>query len=63
LLLLRKRRVKEQDREVGDTARLAAKTVNRSVRMHPWYYVGGAVASGLIVGLLVGRRATRPASV
>lgn len=52
---------REQGREVGDKARLAARTVNRSVRTHPWYYVGGAAASGLLVGLLVGRRTARPA--
>jgi len=55
--------VKEQGREVGDKTKLAAKTVSRSARIHPWYYVGGAAATGLLVGMLVGRRTARPASV
>ena len=49
--------VKEQSREVGDTAVLAANTVDQSVRRYPWAYVGGAAVSGLLIGLLVaGRR-------
>ncbi|MFO7638822.1 MAG: hypothetical protein R6X14_05945 [bacterium] len=48
--------VGEQGREVGETAKLAASTVNHSVRKHPWFYVGGAAAGGLLLGLLVGRR-------
>jgi ElaB/YqjD/DUF883 family membrane-anchored ribosome-binding protein len=48
--------VGEQGKEVGATARLAAVTVNHSVRKHPWYYVGGAAAGGLLIGLLAGRR-------
>jgi len=47
---------REQGREVGDTAKLAASTVNHSVHKHPWYYVGGAAAGGLLIGMLVGRR-------
>jgi ElaB/YqjD/DUF883 family membrane-anchored ribosome-binding protein len=46
---------KEQGREVGDTAKLAASTVDHSVRKHPWYYVGGAAVGGLLIGLLIGR--------
>jgi len=48
--------VKEQSREAADKARLTARTVDRSVRRYPWAYVGGAAATGLLVGLLVGRR-------
>lgn len=48
--------VKEQGREVGDTAKLAASTVDDSVRSHPWYYVGGAALAGVLIGLLVGRQ-------
>ena len=48
--------VKEQSREVADKARLTASTVDKSVRKHPWHYVGGAAATGLLVGLLAGRR-------
>lgn len=48
--------VGEQGREVGATAQLAAATVDRSIRKHPWYYVGGAAVGGLLIGLLVGRR-------
>jgi ElaB/YqjD/DUF883 family membrane-anchored ribosome-binding protein len=48
--------VKEQGREVSDGARLTARTVDKSVRRFPWYYVGGAAATGLLVGLLAGRR-------
>ena len=48
--------VKEHGREVGDSAKLAATTVDHSVRRHPWYYVGGAALGGLLVGLLIGHR-------
>ena len=48
--------MKEQGREVGETAKLAASTVDHSVRKHPWYYVGGAALGGLLIGLLIGRR-------
>jgi len=47
--------VREQGREVGDTAKLAASTVDHSVRKHPWYYVGGAALGGLLLGFLLGR--------
>ncbi len=47
--------VKEQGKEVGDTAKLAASTVDHSVRKHPWYYVGGAAVGALILGFLLGR--------
>ena len=46
---------KEQGREVGDTARLAAGTVDHSVRKHPWYYIGGAAVGALLLGFLLGR--------
>lgn len=48
--------MKEQGREVGDTAKLAATTVDHSVRKHPWYYVGGAALGGLLIGLLITHR-------
>lgn len=48
--------MKEQGREVGDSAVLAANTVDHSVRKHPWYYIGGAALGGLLIGLLAGRR-------
>jgi ElaB/YqjD/DUF883 family membrane-anchored ribosome-binding protein len=49
--------VKEKGKEAGDTAKLAASTVDDSVRKHPWYYIGGAAAGGLLIGLLInGRR-------
>lgn len=47
--------VKEQGREVGDAAKLAASTVDRSAHVHPWYYVGGAALGGLLLGFLLGR--------
>ena len=48
--------VSEQGREVGDTAKLAASTVDHSIRNHPWYYVGGAALVGVVIGLLVGHQ-------
>jgi ElaB/YqjD/DUF883 family membrane-anchored ribosome-binding protein len=48
--------MKEQGKEVSDTARLTAAAVDKSVRRYPWAYVGGAAATGFIVGLLVSRR-------
>jgi len=47
--------VKEQGREVGDAAKVAASTVDRSAHQHPWYYVGGAALGGLLLGFLLGR--------
>jgi len=47
--------VKEQGKEVGDTAKLAASAVDRSAHVHPWYYVGGAALGGLLLGFLLGR--------
>jgi ElaB/YqjD/DUF883 family membrane-anchored ribosome-binding protein len=47
--------VKEQGKEVGDTAKLAASTVDRSAHVHPWYFVGGAALGGLLLGFLLGR--------
>ncbi len=48
---------KEKGKEAGDTAKLAASTVDHSVRTHPWYYIGGAALGGLVIGLLIsGRR-------
>jgi len=47
--------VKEQSKEVGDTAKLAASAVDHSVRTHPWSYVGGAALGGLLLGFLLGR--------
>ena len=47
--------MKEGGREVGETAKLAASTVDHSIRKHPWYYVGGAALGGLLLGFLLGR--------
>jgi ElaB/YqjD/DUF883 family membrane-anchored ribosome-binding protein len=47
--------VKEQGREVGDAAKLAASTVDHSAHRHPWYYIGGAALGGLLLGFLLGR--------
>jgi ElaB/YqjD/DUF883 family membrane-anchored ribosome-binding protein len=49
--------VNEKGKEAGDSAKLAASTVDDSVRKHPWYYIGGAALGGLVIGLLIsGRR-------
>jgi ElaB/YqjD/DUF883 family membrane-anchored ribosome-binding protein len=48
--------VREQSREASDKARLAATTVDTHVRQHPWSYVGGAAVTGLLIGMLAGRR-------
>jgi len=49
--------MKEKGREAGETATMAASTVDHSVRKHPWYYIGGAALGGMIIGLLIcGRR-------
>ena len=49
--------VKEKSKEAGETATMAATAVDHSVRKHPWYYIGGAALSGLVIGLLIsGRR-------
>jgi ElaB/YqjD/DUF883 family membrane-anchored ribosome-binding protein len=47
--------VKEQGREAGEAAKLAATTVDQSAHKHPWYYVGGAAVGALILGFLLGR--------
>ncbi len=43
-------------REQGREAAGAAQAVDKSVRRYPWAYVGGAAATGFLVGLLVSRR-------
>ncbi|MBM3313954.1 DUF883 family protein [candidate division WOR-3 bacterium] len=48
--------MKEQSREVGEKAKLAASTVDHSVHAHPWYYIGGAALGGLFIGFLLGRQ-------
>lgn len=48
--------VKEQGAEVADRAKMTATAVDKSVHRNPWAYVGGAAATGFVIGLLVGRR-------
>ncbi len=48
--------VKEQGMEVADKAKMTATAVDKSVHRNPWAYVGGAAATGFVIGLLVGRR-------
>jgi len=48
--------VKEQTREVGDKAKQAASTVDKSVHEHPWYYIGGVAVGALVLGFLLGRQ-------
>lgn len=48
--------VKEQSVEAADKARTAATTVDKSVHRNPWAYVGGAAATGFLLGVLIGRR-------
>ena len=48
--------VKDQGMEAADTAKLTAGTVDKSVRQYPWAYIGGAAATGFLVGLLASRR-------
>jgi len=48
--------VKEQGLEAADNARLTATAVDKSVHRNPWAYVGGAAATGFVLGLLVGHR-------
>ncbi len=47
---------KEQGTEVADKAKLTATAVDKSVHRNPWAYVGGAAATGFVLGLLIGRR-------
>jgi ElaB/YqjD/DUF883 family membrane-anchored ribosome-binding protein len=48
--------VKEEGREVGAKAKLAASTVDKHVRRYPWHYVGGAAMTGFVAALLLRRR-------
>jgi len=48
--------VKEQGMEAADKARMTATAVDKSVHSNPWAYVGGAAATGFVLGLLIGRR-------
>ena len=48
--------VKEQGTEAADRAKLTAVAVDKSVHRNPWAYVGGAAATGFVLGLLIGRR-------
>ena len=38
---------------VADTAKNAITTTDQSVHKHPWFYIGGAAAVGLVLGLLL----------
>jgi ElaB/YqjD/DUF883 family membrane-anchored ribosome-binding protein len=42
--------------EAGDDARKAARDIDEQVRANPWAAVGVAVAAGLVLGLLLGRK-------
>lgn len=48
--------VKEQGVEAADKAKMTATAVDKSVHRNPWAYIGGAAATGLVLGLLIGRR-------
>lgn len=48
--------VKEQGTEAADKAKMTATAVDKSVHRNPWAYVGGAAATGFVLGLLIGRR-------
>jgi ElaB/YqjD/DUF883 family membrane-anchored ribosome-binding protein len=41
---------KEQGTELADKAKLTASVIDKSVRKYPWAYVGGAIATGFLVG-------------
>jgi ElaB/YqjD/DUF883 family membrane-anchored ribosome-binding protein len=45
--------VKEEGREVGAKAKLAAGAVDKHVRRYPWHYVGGAAMTGFVLALLL----------
>ena len=45
--------LKKEGNLVADTAKEAASTADESVRKHPFYYIGGAAAVALILGLLL----------
>ncbi len=47
--------MREQSKEVADTAKVTAAAVDRSVHRYPWAYIGGAAATGFVVGLLVSK--------
>ncbi len=51
-----RRRLGELEEEYGGRAAEAAEAVDGYVRGNPWASVGVALAAGLLVGLLVGRR-------
>jgi len=48
--------VREQSAEAADKAKMTATAVDKSVHRNPWAYVGGAAATGFVLGLLIGRR-------
>lgn len=48
--------VKEKKDEVVDKVKDAASTVDTSVHLHPWRYIGGAALLGLIAGRLLHRK-------
>lgn len=47
--------LKETEEKAIEKVRDTTSMVNTSVHMHPWYYVGGAAALGIVVGLILRR--------
>jgi ElaB/YqjD/DUF883 family membrane-anchored ribosome-binding protein len=54
--------VSKEGELVAGTAKDAVTTADQSVHKHPWCYIGGAAAVGLIIGLLLKGHCPREAS-
>lgn len=46
---------KEKKDEVVDRVKDTASSIDTSVHLHPWRYIGGAVLAGLIIGRFLKR--------
>lgn len=47
--------VKNTQDKAFEAAKDTATTVNTSVHLHPWYYIGGAAVCGFLTGMLIRR--------
>lgn len=47
--------VKEKQDQLTEKVQDTANTVNTSVHLHPWYYIGGAAVCGILTGFFLRR--------
>lgn len=48
-------KVKDAQDKAVDTVRDTASTINTSVHLHPWHYIGGTAVGAFLLGMLIRR--------